>query len=307
MSWNVADLLKECLRSIERWRTPGDSYQVIVVDNRSTDDTVAMVRSEFPGITLVANSENAGFARSNNQAFSLCTGEFVLLLNPDTEVREGAIGGMVTFLRAHPEYGAVGPKLVSTEGNVWFEGARNLPAMMDLVSEAFLLRRLFPRSKVFGRLLISYWDHASDRDVECLQGACMLVRRSVIGEIGPLDETLFMYFEDVDFCCRIRRAGWKIRYLADAVVLHVWQGSTRQSPEKEERMVKLTYQSYYVFFRKYKGRVYAEIARVLAVAGGLFRILLFSVAGAGRPAGRRKGFLMIDSMRPRELRRIARE
>ena len=308
----MADLLKNCLSSIERFASVGLSLQVLVVDNNSSDESVEVVRRDFPWVTLIANKTNVGFAKANNQAFSQCTGEFVLLLNPDTEVYERSLEIMVEFLRHHPEYGAAGPKLVSVDQKVWYEGARNLPRLVDVVAEAFMLRRVFPHSKIFGGLLMSYWDHESDRDVDCLQGACILVRRRVIDRVGMLDEALFMYFEDVDFCCRIRQAGLRIRYLSSSVVLHIWQGSTQRSSEKEQRMVKLTYQSYYYFFKKHNKKIYSVVARVIIVCGGIFRIVVFSLVGlvdsrVRKSTARRKGYLMLNSMKSSELRIASRE
>ena len=306
VTWNVADLLKNCLASIERHGSHGLSLQIIVVDNNSTDGTVELVRRDFGWVTLIANEKNLGFAKANNQAINICTGNFVLLLNPDTEVYEGSIEKMADFLNCHPDYGAVGPKLVSPEHKVWYEGARNLPRLVDVVGEAFMVRRLFPRSKVFGGLLLSYWDHESDRDVDCLQGACILVRKTVIEKIGVLDETLFMYFEDVDYCARIRQAGLKIKYLAGAVVLHVWQGSTNRSLDKQNRVIKLTYQAYHFFLKKHKSRIHAELARAIVIGAGIFRIVFFTIVwfcsrDTKMLIPRDKGIVMLNSMRTREM------
>ncbi len=310
VTWNVADLLRKCLNSIQRYAAHKLSLQIIVVDNNSTDETVELVRREFKRVTLIANETNVGFAKANNQAFNICTGDFVLLLNPDTEIYEGSLEAMVDFLKHHLDYGAVGPKLVSTDHTVWYEGARNFPTILDVVAEAFTLRRLLPRSKVFGGLLMSYWDHQSDRDVDCLQGACMLVRRSVLFQVGLLDEALFMYFEDVDLCYRIRSSGFRIRYCASSVVLHIWQGSTTRSLEKEQRMVKLAYQSYYFFFKKHKSWIHSELVRGIVVCGGIFRVLIFSALSILDPkkqVARGKGYLMVNSMRSGELKIAGRE
>jgi len=154
---------------------------------------------------------------------------------------------------------------------------------------------------------MSYWDHESDRDVDCVQGACILVRKTVMEKIGVLDETLFMYFEDVDYCARIRQAGLKIKYLAGAVVLHVWQGSTNRSLDKQNRVIKLTYQAYYFFLKKHKSRIHAEIARAIVIGAGIFRIIFFTIVwfcsrDTKMLIPRDKGFVMLNSMRTREMK-----
>jgi GT2 family glycosyltransferase len=228
VSWNVRDLTLECLRALQR-ETSGLATQVILVDNASTDGTVDAVRSAFPQVEVLANAVNVGFPVANNQALDRSRGEFVLFLNPDTEVGARSITTCLRELEQNPDIGLVGCKLVLEDGSVQLECARHPYLLRHLLTEVFYLHMLFPRSRLFGHHRMSYWDHEGVRDVEAICGAFMMARADAARAVGGLPDEVFMYHEDLAFCLRLRRAGWRIRYRGDVTTLHRWRGSSRQS------------------------------------------------------------------------------
>ena len=199
VSWNVITLLRDCLRSVA-----SDlgclSSETIVVDNASADDSAAMVRAEFPEVTLIVNTDNFGFARANNQAIRASSGRYVVLLNSDTIVPPGALETLVAFLDAHPEAGVVGPRLLRPDGTAQPYAFGGDPTL------GYLLRRGINRL-IFQRPLHD-WTTDTVQQVDWVSGACLMVRREAIDRAGLLDESIFMYFEDNDWCLRIRQAGW---------------------------------------------------------------------------------------------------
>jgi GT2 family glycosyltransferase len=220
VSWNVRNLLGECLtslyRSIQRL-----SLQIIVVDNASTDGTQEMVRTHFEDVHLIANCENVGFGRANNQGLELCRGRYVLFLNPDTYVPDGSIEEMVRFLENHPGIGMVGPELPNGEGRLLWNWSRY---SVRGIAE-FLIERLV--SALTGRRPLVLFDRPYI--VPWLTGACWLVRRRVIQRIGAFDEHLFLYGEEPDVCYRLRKAGWKICFLRHARIVHYKGQSMKQA------------------------------------------------------------------------------
>lgn len=219
VNWNTRELLRRCLQSV-RERTADLRVEVIVVDNASTDGSADMVLQEFPLVKLVASAENLGFARGSNLAAAAARGHYVLYLNPDTELVTNAIFGMWTFLIHHRGHGAVGCRLLNSDGSVQLTCASGFPTLRNELSSLLFLDRLFPTSKVCSSRELNYWDHADSRNVECLSGACMMLPRSLVERLTGFDERFFMYGEDLDLCCRVRRAGLELRYLASEVIYH---------------------------------------------------------------------------------------
>jgi GT2 family glycosyltransferase len=268
VNWNVCALLRQCLRSI--YVTRGRlALEVIVVDNASCDDSVRMVRSEFPEVQLIASDTNLGFPKAVNQAIPLCKGDFVLFLNPDTVVQPGTLEKSVNFLQKHAEFGVLGCKLLYEDGRVQYEGARNFPALWAIFLERMYLHMLFPRSRFFALSDMGHWDHDDDREVPAISGAFMLLRRAALQEVAPLDE--LMFFEDIDLCYRLRAAGWRIYYLASAVTTHFSGKSCEQS---EADLWLLSGEVRYRFFRKHKGVLQAETCRLIFLFGSMFRLIL---------------------------------
>jgi N-acetylglucosaminyl-diphospho-decaprenol L-rhamnosyltransferase len=268
VNWNVREALRNCLNSILAQATTVE-LEVLVVDNASSDRSAEMVVQEFGDVRLIRNSTNVGFARANNQGIELARGRFILILNPDTVVRERSLEQMVHFADAHPDVGALGPMLVAENGGIDYRCARRFPTLWS-----DLKKRLGLAHPVFGDNAMMDWDHTSSREVELLSGACMLVRREVIETVWMLDEGFFMFGEDVDWCFRIRRAGWKIFYLADAVVIHL--GGQSSEPVREQLVFEIA-KSRHRFIRKAYGPLAALEHRVIVLLVEGFKVIFFAL------------------------------
>jgi len=245
VSWNVQEYLCRCLNSLIADIDHNLKYEIIVVDNNSTDDTVAMLARDFPEVKLIRNEDNLGFARANNQGIEISQGKFVMLLNPDTEVRKGCTSTLLSFLQGHDRAGVVGPKLLNPDGTLQAAGV-NFPSLASSLLGYFRLKR-----EVTG----AYFVHADQPIlVNALVGACLLVRREVIDQVGGLDEDYFMYVEEADWCYRIQNQGWQIYYVPEAQVYNRKGSSARHVPL--ETYVQLR-ESCILFLLKYRGRMQA--------------------------------------------------
>jgi GT2 family glycosyltransferase len=245
VSWNVQEYLRRCLNSLKADVDQNLKYEVIVIDNDSMDNTVAMLARDFPEVKLIHNKDNLGFARANNQGIKISRGKFVLLLNPDTEVKKGCIDTLISFLQSHDRVGVVGPKLLNPDGTLQASGV-NFPSLASSLLGYFRLKR-----EVTG----AYFVHASQPImVNALVGACLLTRREVIDQVGGLDESYFMYVEEADWCYRIQNRGWHIYFVPEAQVYHRKGGSARHVPL--ETYVRLR-ESRILFLLKHRDRMQA--------------------------------------------------
>ncbi|HUU54065.1 MAG TPA: glycosyltransferase family 2 protein [Armatimonadota bacterium] len=249
VSWRTRDLLRACLGSVVG---QAEVARIIVVDNASGDGTAEMVSGEFPDVELIANSENVGFSAGNNQAIRAGQAPFVLLLNADTEVKDGASAALLDVFQEHDRVGAVAAQLILPDGSVQ-RSCRSFPEPSAVLFDAFGLSRLFPRSERFGRYRMTYWDHDSRRDVDQPMASALAVRRAAFDEVGLFDESFPLYFNDVDLCYRLRQAAWRIVFEPKAKVLHHHGQSTWQV---RPRAVLESHRSLIRFYRKhYRGRV----------------------------------------------------
>ena len=226
VTWNVRDMVVDCLRAVAE-RSGALDVEAILVDNGSTDGTVRAVRAAYPGVTVIANGGNVGFPTANNQGLGHAAGRHVLFLNPDTVVGEGTLEACVAELDRDPAVGMVGCRLMYPDGRVQYEGARRDYRLRHLLYEAVYLHELFPRSPLFAHQLIGGWDHRGTRDVEAISGAFMMVRAGIARALGGLPSEMFMYHEDLAFALRVRRAGWRIRYLGAVETTH-YSGASRK-------------------------------------------------------------------------------
>ncbi len=228
VSWNTRELLRECLASLNRF-TKGITFEVFVVDNASSDGSADMVNRDFPQVKLIQNEKNAGYSRANNQAIKDSKGRYVALLNPDTVLIEEVFSPLVEYADRHDDIGAIGPKVLCRDGKtVQNVCARNLPNLYYDFCRLSGLSRRFSGTQLFGGEYQSYWDHQTSRYVEGLLGACMLVRKTAIDEVGLMDEKQFMYGDEIDWCRRLLDAGWGIYYDADASIIHCGGESSNQ-------------------------------------------------------------------------------
>jgi GT2 family glycosyltransferase len=265
VSWNTRQLLKNCLDSI-RANPPTSPFEIWVVDNASTDESPQMVRECFPQVNLIQNSENVGFARANNQAVQHCTGKYILFLNPDTLVESCTLQALVDFLEEHPKVGAAGAKIFEPDGTMQVSSHPRLTLLRELW-RMFHLDALRP----YAKYPLSNWESNHAREVDVLAGACLLLRKEVLDQVGYFDEDFFIYTEEVDLCYRIQRGGWRLYWVPQARVVHFGGQSTRQVPNE---MFLNLYHSKIQYFRKHYGSPAVQIYRLILIIAALSRIIL---------------------------------
>ena len=251
LNYNTRDLLRGCLRSLEN--AQGVEFTTGVVDNQSRDGSAEMVRNEFPRVNLIVSPRNGGFAYGNNLALREILNRAdapraVLLLNPDTVVPPDGLRGLLDFLDAHPDAGAVGPKLMLSNGKLDLACRRAFPTPQVSFYRLVGLSKMFPKSRRFGQYNLTYLDENETAQVDSVVGACMLVRTEALRQVGLLDEDFFMYGEDLDLALRIQRAGWKIYYYPQVEVLHYKRESSRYSTRAQiefDRAMEIFYRKHY--------------------------------------------------------------
>lgn len=243
VNYNTKGLLENCIRSIIK-TTKEVTYEIIVVDNNSTDGSPDMVQNLFPHIRLLSNKENIGFSCANNMAYRSSKGDHLLFLNSDTLIQDGAIEEMIDYLNTHPQVGIVGPKILNPQQ----QPTRSYMRFLDL-------KKLFLGSKYFKilvdveeyRIHFPFYDYASVRQVPWLSGACMMVKRNIFEEAGLFDEHYFLYLEDMDLCLQVSKLGYHIVYLPSAAITHVFGGS---SSGRVENLIQLHKNSMAYYFKK---------------------------------------------------------
>lgn len=274
VSYNTRDYLARCLTTLDaaldrtarhRATARADFAEVFVVDNASPDESAAAVRGSFPWVRLIANAQNRGFAAANNQAFAVARGQFVLLLNPDTEVRDDALIRMLAYLEQHPAVGMAGGKLWHGDGSFQHSAFR-FPTLAMAFLDFFPVNHRLTEARINGRYPAASYT-GDGFPVDHPLGACMLVRREVLDQVGGFSEDYFMYCEEVDWCIRIREAGWEIVSLPSAEFVHHGGRSTQQF---RERMFVQLHHSRLTLFRKHYP-VWYRLAVRPVVGAGLLR------------------------------------
>ena len=247
VNYNVAYFLEQCLNAVLA-ASKTLKVQVFVVDNNSVDGSVEMVQSKFPQVHLIANKENVGFSRANNQALVISDARYLLLLNPDTVVEEDTFAKVVAFMDEHPEGGGLGVRMVDGKGRFLPESKRGLPTPMVAFYKIFGLSKLFPKSKRFGRYHLGYLSEFDTNEVDVLSGAFMLMRKETLDKVGLLDETFFMYGEDIDLSYRIQLGGFKNYYFPETKIIHYKGESTKKS---SVNYVFVFYRAMVIFAKKH--------------------------------------------------------
>lgn len=270
VNYNVIYFLEQCLHSVIK-AGQGIGMEVFVVDNNSVDGSVAMVREKFPEVKIIENSDNKGFSKANNQAIRQSSGEYVLLLNPDTVVEEDTFLRIIHFMDAHPEGGGLGVKMLDGKGHFLPESKRGLPTPAVAFYKVFGLARLFPKSKIFGKYHLGYLDKDKIHEVEILSGAFMLLRKKALETAGLLDEEFFMYGEDIDLSYRITQAGYKNYYFPETRIIHYKGESTKKS---SVNYVLVFYNAMIIFARKHFSKKNASYLSFLIKAAIFFRAFL---------------------------------
>jgi len=254
LNYNTSSLLKQTIESIKTDLI----HEIIVIDNASTDDSVEMIRHNFKHIKLITNKKNIGFAAGNNLGLHQAKGRYVLLLNSDTLVQDGALEKLVSVLDTNRQISAVTPKLVLEDGSLDPACHRALPTLWNSLIYFSGLEKLAPRSKVFGQYHMTWLDLDTSHRIEACSMAAMMFRRTLIDEIGYLDEDFFMYAEDLDYCKRIADAGGEIQFVAEAKIIHLKGKSGTHSPSVKTRQTtrKHFYQTMKHYFHKHYSKTY---------------------------------------------------
>ena len=287
VNYNVEHFLEQCLYSARK-AMQNIEGEIFVVDNNSIDGSCRMVKKKFPEVFLIENKENTGFSKANNQAIRIAKGEYVLLLNPDTVVEDDTFSSIIGFMDKHPEAGALGVKMVDGSGKFLPESKRGLPTPLTAFYKMFGLSSLFPHSKRFSKYHMGYLDENEVHEVEILAGAFMLLRKSVLDKIGLLDETFFMYGEDIDLSYRVTQAGFKNYYFPKTRIIHYKGESTKKS---SVNYVLVFYNAMVIFAKKHftnkNARLFAQLINIaiyfrafLAILSRLWERFLLPFADA---------------------------
>lgn len=247
VNYNVKHFIEQCLFSVLKASRNID-VEVFVVDNNSVDGSITLIKDKFPTVRLIENKINSGFSVANNQAIKLATGQYILLLNPDTVVQEDTFSKIIEFMDSHPDAGALGVKMLDGQGNFAPESKRGLPTPQVALYKMLGLSKLFPKSKKFGKYHLTYLGENEIHEVEVLSGAFMLLRKEVLDKIGLLDETFFMYGEDIDLSYRVVKAGYKNYYFPHTQIIHYKGESTKRS---SINYVVIFYKAMAIFSRKH--------------------------------------------------------
>jgi len=262
VNWNTREDLEEAIASVLE-PDPGLNPEVIVLDNASQDGSVDMVRERFPDVALIEGDRNLGFAKGYNCAARRASGRHLMILNPDTVVRPGALKRLVDFMDSHQDAAAAGPRLLNSDGTIQYS-CRRFPRPMAAILRNTVLGRVVPRNRYTRDYLMVDWDHETVREVDWVSGAAICIRRQAWDEIGGFDEGFFMYAEDMDWCLRARKAGRKIYYCPDAVIAH---RIGRSSDQRPIRMVVEFHRSMARFYLKHYAAGWPWAVRALPVLG----------------------------------------
>lgn len=302
VSWNVREDVVGCLRSIEE-NQPCTSFEVVVVDNASSDGSVDAIKRGFPDVTIVANEQNRGFAAANNQGIEQSRGEYIFLLNPDTIIPPNSLDVLVKFMDENSDVGVCGPKLLNDDGSIQ-RSARRYPSFRGALYRHTIFRYLRIFKNEYEKWLMKGFDYKAQTDVDQVMGAALMVRRSVIDRIGVMDERFFMYYEEVDLCYRIKQAGWRIVFTPEAKITHLGGKSSGQMPVRKRIMMLI---SLLKFFRKHRSKgvtaAFSCVFKLAILLRNLFDIVtsifayLFSIITVNRKRQSKSATKIINSLK----------
>ncbi|GAB5556524.1 MAG: glycosyltransferase [Schleiferiaceae bacterium] len=287
VNYNVVHFLDQCLQSVYA-ATQNMDVEIFVVDNVSSDGSQEFVKEHHKGVTFIENSENVGFSKANNQAMHEATGKYILLLNPDTVVGEKTLERSVAFMDSHPDAGGLGIRMIDGTGTFLPESKRGLPTPWVSFYKIFGLSKFFPKSKVFGQYHLGHLSDRENQEVDVLAGAYMLMRKEALDKVGLLDETFFMYGEDIDLAYRIQLGGYKNYYLAEDEIIHYKGESTKKG---SMNYVFIFYQAMIIFASKHFSKRYAS------AFSGLIRLGIWVRGGMAIVSRifKRLGFPIVDA------------
>lgn len=274
VNWHSVQYLEACLRSIYD-NTSGSAPEVIVLDNASYDGSAALVKSKFPQALFIQSDRNYGFAKGNNIALQSASGNHILLLNPDTEVVGAAIPTMLSRLRALPDAGAIGCRLLNSDGTIQTTCIQAFPTILNQLLDFDLLKRVFPRSKLWGMNHL-FSESSAPSQVDMICGACIMLKRAAFENVGLLTTAYFMYGEDLDLCHKLNRSGYRVYFTGDAAVIH---HGGKSSNSLDPRLSDVwTRAAIYNFLARTRGKAYATAYRTTLAVAAAVRLLLLAAA-----------------------------
>ncbi len=269
ISWNTKKLLRNCLNSIYNTVSDGLSYEVIVIDNASTDSSAEMVEEEFSQVRLGKNIENVGFARANNQAVEIAEGEYILLLNSDTIVLDATLNKMISFMNEHPDVAVVGCRLLNEDRSPQ-PSFGYFPTLWTVSMQMFFLDRIYPKLKT---LIVKNPSPYSSQEVDWVTGACFILRREALRDMQLFDPNYFMYLEEVDLCYRLKQKNFKVFYLSEAEIIHLGGASIGG----RTKAIAYTYENLFYFFKKHYPSGKVRLLRFIIYLEVIFKVPLFGL------------------------------
>ena len=258
VNWNTRELVCDCIESVYK-NTATVQYEIIVIDNASKDGSLDAIEKKFPQVRLIKNFSNRGFAAGNNQGMTVAKGRYILLLNSDTLVLERAIDKAVEFADTQQDIAVTGCRVLNSDQSLQ-PTCFMFPSIFNMVLSSTYLYKIFPKSKFFGRERMTWWNRDDVRQVDVVTGCFMLVRRQAIEQVGAMDERFFMYGEETDWCCRFKKAGWKVMFTPDAEIIHF--GGQSSKIVREEMFIQLRL-SILKFIEKHHGQLAHKTACLL--------------------------------------------
>ena len=281
VNWNTKGLLRDCLSSVYEHAGEVD-YEIIVIDNASTDGSAGMVKNDFRQVILIENSENRGFAAANNQGMVVAKGRYVLLLNSDTVVLDNSIANTMRFAEENPQAAVTGCRVLNPDRTLQ-RTCFMFPSILNMLLSSTYLYKLFPKNRFFGREQMTWWDRSDVRNVDVVTGCFMLVRREAIEQVGVMDERFFMYGEETDWCYRFWKKGWTVMFAPVGEIIHFGGQSAAQKPVAMIVQLRL---SILKFIKKHHGWPAYLIARFLVASFFAVRLPVWLAMAFVRPAAR---------------------
>lgn len=290
VNWNTKRLLRDCLSSVYE-HTGEVDYEIIVIDNASTDGSAGMVKNDFTQVILIENSENRGFAAANNQGMAVAKGRYVLLLNSDTVVLDNSIANTVLFADENPQAAVTGCRVLNPDRTLQ-RTCFMFPSILNMLLSSTYLYKLFPKNRFFGREQMTWWDRSDVRNVDVVTGCFMLVRREAIEQVGMMDEQFFMYGEETDWCYRFWKKEWTVMFAPVGEIIHFGGQSAAKKPVAMIVQLRL---SILKFIKKHYGWPAYLIARFLVALFFAVRLPVWLAMAFVRPSGRSKAVIKMKA------------
>ena len=277
VSWNVCNDVMQCIDSIYK-NPPSLPYEIVLVDNYSSDDTVLWVRESYPEVIVVQNLQNLGFAAANNKGIQRADGQYVFFLNPDTIILSGSFDKLTAFMETHPDVGLCGPQILNPDMTIQ-RSARRFPNFGGMFYRFTLFKYLGLFRRYAGYWKMDDFDHTSQKEIEQLMGAALIAKTSLVKELSGFDERFFMYYEEVDLCLRIKQFGLKVMFYPEAKIIHLGGQSAKQIPAKVKFM---TLRSLVLFMKKHNptfvGHLLIFLFKIGVFARQLFEMVIYLIA-----------------------------